>query len=78
MKYLLGYDIGSSSIKASLLDIDTGKCVAAAASPKQEMEIAVPQAPNDARPVSTVSGWSPVRASSGITSSGSIVTATRS
>ena len=44
MKYLLGYDIGSSSIKASLLDIDTGKCVVAAASPKQEMEIAVPQA----------------------------------
>ncbi|MBC8084204.1 MAG: carbohydrate kinase [Hymenobacter sp.] len=44
MKYLLGYDIGSSSIKASLLDINTGKCVAAAASPKKEMEISVPQA----------------------------------
>ncbi|HEX8658234.1 MAG TPA: FGGY family carbohydrate kinase [Hymenobacter sp.] len=44
MKYLLGYDIGSSSIKVSLLDIDTGRCVAAATSPKQEMEISVPQA----------------------------------
>ena len=43
MKYLLGYDIGSSSIKASLLDIDTGQCVAAATSPQQEMEITVPQ-----------------------------------
>src|ERR687889_2404977 len=43
MKYLLGYDIGSSSIKVSLLSIDTGKCVAAAISPKKEMEITVPQ-----------------------------------
>ncbi len=43
MKYLLGYDIGSSSIKASLLSIDTGKCVAAATSPSQELEIAAPQ-----------------------------------
>ncbi len=43
MKYLLGYDIGSSSIKASLLDIATGRCVAAATSPKTEMEMAVPQ-----------------------------------
>ena len=44
MKYLLGYDIGSSSIKASLLDIATGKAVATATSPRQEMEISVPQA----------------------------------
>ncbi|MBO2011224.1 xylulokinase [Hymenobacter negativus] len=44
MKYLLGYDIGSSSIKVSLLDIATGKAVAAVTSPKQEMEISVPQA----------------------------------
>nr|GFD57922.1 hypothetical protein [Tanacetum cinerariifolium] len=43
MKYLLGYDIGSSSIKASLLDIATGRCVAAATSPETEMEMAVPQ-----------------------------------
>ncbi|TGE23464.1 xylulokinase [Hymenobacter metallicola] len=39
MKYLLGYDIGSSSIKASLLSIDTGRCVASVTSPKKEMEI---------------------------------------
>ncbi len=44
MKYLLGYDIGSSSIKASLLDLATGRCVAAVTSPQTEMEIAVPQA----------------------------------
>ena len=44
MKYLLGYDIGSSSIKVSLLDIATGKAVATASSPKQEMAISVPRA----------------------------------
>jgi len=44
MKYLLGYDIGSSSIKASLLDIDTGRCVAAATTPTTEMGMEVPQA----------------------------------
>ena len=44
MKYLLGYDIGSSSIKVSLLDIATGKAVATAISPRQEMEISVPRA----------------------------------
>ncbi|SHL81756.1 xylulokinase [Hymenobacter psychrotolerans] len=44
MKYLLGYDIGSSSIKATLLDCDTGKCLAAVTSPKQEMEIVAPVA----------------------------------
>ena len=44
MKYLLGYDIGSSSVKASLLAIDTGRCVAAATSPSgTELGIAVPQ-----------------------------------
>lgn len=37
--YLLGYDIGSSSIKASLIEIDTGRCAAAATSPQSEMEI---------------------------------------
>lgn len=43
MKYLLGFDIGSSSIKAALLDIDTGKGVAAAHSPAFEMPISSPQ-----------------------------------
>ena len=28
--YLLGYDIGSSSVKASLVDVESGKCVAQA------------------------------------------------
>ncbi|HUV06589.1 MAG TPA: FGGY family carbohydrate kinase [Spirochaetia bacterium] len=37
--YLLGYDVGSSSVKASLLDVSTGKAVASAAAPKKEMEI---------------------------------------
>jgi xylulokinase len=39
---VLGCDIGSSSIKASLLDIDTGKSVAAAFSPESEMKIHSP------------------------------------
>lgn len=43
MKYLLGYDLGSSSIKVSLLDITTGRCVAAATSPHAEMKIDVPR-----------------------------------
>mgnify|MGYP003244991690 CR=1 FL=1 len=37
--YLLGYDIGSSSVKASLVDAQTGVCIASDFSPKQEMEI---------------------------------------
>lgn len=43
MGYLLGYDIGSSSIKASLLDAATGKEVAAFSSPATEMTIQAPQ-----------------------------------
>jgi xylulokinase len=39
MKYLLGFDIGSSSIKAALLDIATGTGVASAYSPAFEMPI---------------------------------------
>ncbi len=42
MKYLLGYDIGSSSVKAALLEIETGNCVASAFSPQNEMEINAP------------------------------------
>lgn len=37
--YLLGYDIGSSSVKASLVDAQTGQRVASAFYPKVEMEI---------------------------------------
>src|SRR5690625_5489361 len=37
--YLLGYDLGSSSIKASVLDADTGRLVGSATAPKQEMEM---------------------------------------
>ena len=37
--YLLGYDIGSSSVKASLVDALTGKCVASAFYPKSEAAI---------------------------------------
>ncbi len=37
--YLLGYDIGSSSVKASLVNIDTRKSIANAWFPKNEMEI---------------------------------------
>lgn len=37
--YLLGFDIGSSSVKASLVKIDSGSCAASAFFPKQEMEI---------------------------------------
>lgn len=39
--YLLGYDIGTSSIKASLVDISTGKCEASAFYPETEAEIIV-------------------------------------
>jgi len=37
MKFLLGYDIGSSSVKCALLDAETGICMASAFSPEQEM-----------------------------------------
>lgn len=37
--YLLGYDIGSSSVKACLVNADTGKIVASDFFPKEEMEI---------------------------------------
>ena len=37
--YLLGFDIGSSSVKASLIDGQTGDCLASAFYPKQEMKI---------------------------------------
>lgn len=44
--YLLGIDIGSSSVKTSVIDIETGKAVASAHSPEVEMEI-----------IATKAGW---------------------
>ena len=37
--FLLGYDLGSSSVKASLVNYETGEVLAADFSPKKEMEI---------------------------------------
>ena len=37
--YLLGYDVGSSSVKASLVDVESGECVASAFYPKHESTI---------------------------------------
>ena len=42
--YLLGFDIGSSSVKASLVHAETGKCVSSDFFPKQEMKIIAHQA----------------------------------
>jgi xylulokinase len=42
--YLLGIDIGSSSVKASVVDGASGKCIASAFYPKQEMKITALQA----------------------------------
>ncbi len=42
-KLLLGYDIGSSSIKSSLIDSDSGELIRTAFSPEQEMRIDSPQ-----------------------------------
>ena len=44
MSYLLGYDLGSSSIKAALIDAKTQETLAIVQSPETEMEIAAPQA----------------------------------
>lgn len=38
-KYLLGFDVGSSSVKASLVSVDTGKCAASAFFPESEAPI---------------------------------------
>ena len=43
MALLLGYDIGSSSIKAALLDARTGRLLASAASPETELRISAPR-----------------------------------
>ncbi|MBN1837693.1 MAG: carbohydrate kinase [Spirochaetales bacterium] len=41
--YLLGFDVGSSSIKAALLEAATGRVVASASSPKRELAIQAPR-----------------------------------
>lgn len=38
-RYLLGFDVGSSSVKASLVNADTGKCAASAFFPESEAPI---------------------------------------
>ena len=38
-RYLMGYDIGSSSVKASLVEVESGRCVASAFYPKAEAPI---------------------------------------
>ena len=38
-RYLLGFDVGSSSVKASLVNADTGKCAATAFYPEREAPI---------------------------------------
>tara|TARA_R100001143_G_scaffold63515_2_gene71239 strand:- start:31310 stop:32824 length:1515 start_codon:yes stop_codon:yes gene_type:complete len=42
-RYLLGYDVGSSSVKASLVDSQTGQSIGSAISPDQEMAIQSPK-----------------------------------
>ncbi|MGD8779042.1 MAG: FGGY family carbohydrate kinase [Ignavibacteria bacterium] len=42
-KLLLGYDIGSSSIKSSLIDADSGELMSSVMSPEQEMKIDAPK-----------------------------------
>jgi xylulokinase len=41
--YLLGYDIGSSSIKAALVDVNTGQTLAVVQSPENEMDMIAKQ-----------------------------------
>ena len=43
MSYLLGIDVGSSSVKASLLDVETGACVGSAFYPPTEQKIESPE-----------------------------------
>lgn len=38
-RYLLGFDVGSSSVKASLVDVDSGICIASAFYPEKEAPI---------------------------------------
>lgn len=44
MVYLLGIDLGSSSVKASILNSATGECVASSFHPQEELQIVATQA----------------------------------
>jgi xylulokinase len=44
MRLLLGYDVGSSSIKATLLEAERGRVLASASSPEKELEITAKKA----------------------------------
>lgn len=41
--YLLGFDIGSSSVKAALIDVETGRCLEQSQAPRGDMKIDAPQ-----------------------------------
>ncbi len=41
--YLIGYDVGSSSVKATLVEAETGKSIHSSFYPRQEMRIEAPQ-----------------------------------
>ncbi len=44
MEYLLGIDVGSSSVKAAILDANSGTCAGSAFYPKEEQIITAPKA----------------------------------
>ena len=44
MEYLLGIDVGSSSVKAAILDANSGTCAGSAFYPKKEQIILAPEA----------------------------------
>lgn len=41
--YSLGFDVGSSSVKVALLDVEKGVCVASSVNPRVEMPISAPE-----------------------------------
>jgi xylulokinase len=57
---LLGYDLGSSSVKASIIDATNGKCIASAFHPKEEMRISAPK--NDWAEQDPAQWWESIKA----------------
>ena len=41
--YLLGYDVGTSSVKASLVEAESGRCISSAFYPETEAPISAPR-----------------------------------